>query len=641
MSDGNQPLVESRKRRSRFDVEETNPEPAAKRPSRFGETTPSTAPQVSVVQNAVSKPALSLEAIQKAKATLQKHKEIAAKLKNMPQLQAVAAAKKAAAALSASGPAGIGSQPTGSASSVQPALQKVMQLAGALSQKVGLAGGAVYDPLPPPPPLPTASSTAPQIRPAPLRLDSQGREVDAYGNVIEIKTNAVATLKVNITQQKIAKFNTMLEEEKEHEKGSTRSFFDERMGGGAPKPRERRRTFAFVEPGRLEQSAQRSRLRSKFGVDTARQMVLKERQEAEARRRMMQASQELAAAGAVAPGGDVDPNMIPLGPRVRGGGAAGLTPPPPTPATRLQAQVPDVEWWDKPLLKTASYEGVQDGVWEVNTQKINLYVEHPVLLYPDVEAPEPPPQPLKLTKKEHKKLRTQRRLQREKEKQEMIKQGLLDAPKPKVKISNLMRVMGMEATQDPTAIEKEVRAQMEERQAAHDDRNLARKLTVSERREKKLRKMFEDVTNPETVTAIYKVKDLSNKQLQWKVDVNAQENELTGVCVLLPGAEVGFSCVIVEGASKSQRRYAKLMLRRLDWNLGREEDVLNEEGNPPEPNCCVRVWQGAVKEPSFKRFKFETCRTIGAAQKLLSDAGVGHFWDIVVNAGWEGVSQIV
>lgn len=35
---------------------------------------------------------------------------------------------------------------------------------------------------------------------------------------------------------------------------------------------------------------------------------------------------------------------------------------------------------------------------------------------------------------------------REKEKQELIRQGLLEPPQPKVKISNLMRVLGAEAT---------------------------------------------------------------------------------------------------------------------------------------------------------------------------------------------------
>jgi hypothetical protein len=37
------------------------------------------------------------------------------------------------------------------------------------------------------------------------------------------------------------------------------------------------------------------------------------------------------------------------------------------------------------------------------------------------------------------------------------RQGLLEPPKPKVKISNLMRVLGEQAVLDPTAIEQEVR----------------------------------------------------------------------------------------------------------------------------------------------------------------------------------------
>lgn len=46
----------------------------------------------------------------------------------------------------------------------------------------------------------------------------------------------------------------------------------------------------------------------------------------------------------------------------------------------------------------------------------------------------------------HSLLSPQRRVAREKEKQELVRQGLLEPPKPKVKISNLMRVLGAEAT---------------------------------------------------------------------------------------------------------------------------------------------------------------------------------------------------
>lgn len=108
---------------------------------------------------------------------------------------------------------------------------------------------------------------------------------------------------------------------------------------------------------------------------------------------------------------------------------------------------------------------------------------------------------------ELKKLRTQRRLAREQEKQELIRQGLLEPPAPKVRISNLARVLGEEAAADPTAIEAEVRRQMEERAAAHADRNLARKLTPAEARDKKLKKLVGDAAaEPTTTVALYKVR---------------------------------------------------------------------------------------------------------------------------------------
>nr|GMC61673.1 protein RDM16-like isoform X2 [Ipomoea batatas] len=162
-------------------------------------------------------------------------------------------------------------------------------------------------------------------------------------------------------------------------------------------------------------------------------------------------------------------------------------------------------------------------------EMITIYVQHPRPIEPPAEPAPPPPQPLKLTKKEQKKLRTQRRLAREKDKQEMIRQGLLEPPKPKVKMSNLMKVLGSEATQDPTKLEMEIRSAAAEREQAHIDRNIARKLTPDERREKKERKLFDDPnTTLETIVSVYKINDLSHPQTRFKVDVNAQENRMTG-----------------------------------------------------------------------------------------------------------------
>lgn len=60
-------------------------------------------------------------------------------------------------------------------------------------------------------------------------------------------------------------------------------------------------------------------------------------------------------------------------------------------------------------------------LWPLWLWQVTLYVEHPVPIQPPAEAPAPAPQPLKLTKKELKKLRTQRRQAREKEKQDLIR----------------------------------------------------------------------------------------------------------------------------------------------------------------------------------------------------------------------------
>lgn len=263
-------------------------------------------------------------------------------------------------------------------------------------------------------------------------------------------------------------------------------------------------------------------------------------------------------------------------------------------------------------------------------EKITIYVEHPRPIEPPAEPAPPPPQPLKLTKKEQKKLRTQRRLAREKERQEMIRQGLLEPPKPKVKMSNLMKVLGSEATQDPTKLEMEIRSAAAEREQAHIDRNIARKLTPDERREKKERKLFDDPNiAPETIVSIYRVNDLSHPQTRFKVDVNAQENRMTGCAVI----SEGISVVVVEGGKKSIKRYGKLMLRRIDWAAAvKKEDDEDEDEDEDKPlNKCVLVWQGTVAKSSFHRFFVHECRTEAAARKVFADAGVPHYWDLAVN----------
>ena len=56
----------------------------------------------------------------------------------------------------------------------------------------------------------------------------------------------------------------------------------------------------------------------------------------------------------------------------------------------------------------------------------------------------------------------------------MIRAGLIEPPKPKIKLGNMMRVLGndqnSDAIQDPTKIEQRIREEMAERQQAHGEK---------------------------------------------------------------------------------------------------------------------------------------------------------------------------
>jgi hypothetical protein len=57
----------------------------------------------------------------------------------------------------------------------------------------------------------------------------------------------------------------------------------------------------------------------------------------------------------------------------------------------------------------------------------------------------------------------------------------------------------------------------------------ARKLTPAEKREKKMRKLFDDAsTSGETQVHVYRVESMANPKNKFRVDINAQENKLAG-----------------------------------------------------------------------------------------------------------------
>ncbi|CAH9097445.1 unnamed protein product [Cuscuta europaea] len=583
----------------------------------------------------------SLDALAKAKRALQMQKELAEKLKKIPSLNMGAGPTREPsphlgtmeshkASLSTSGRVGFsnsGILPTPrttapSSSNLQEEASinlppsglphitgltaqkyEAVKRAQELAAKMGFRQDPEFAPLINmfPGQLPAEVAVQPKPSKVPvLRLDALGREVDEQGNVVNMPKPS-STLKVNINKKKKDAFQ-ILKPELEVDPDQN-PHFDPNMGLNKTKIlRPKRSSFLFVEEGKWSKDAETIKLKSQFGEARAKELKAKQAQLAKAKAEP-----------------DINPNLIEVSQRV-------MT------HEKQKEPIPEVEWWDVPILQSGTYGDITGGSIsheKLKMEKITIYIEHPRPIEPPAEPAPPPPQPLKLTKKEQKKLRTQRRLAREKDKQEMIRQGLLEPPKPKVKMSNLMKVLGSEATQDPTKLEMEIRSAAAEREQAHIDRNIARKLTPDERREKKERKLFDDPNSLlETAVSVYKINNLSHPQTRFKVDVNAQENRLTGCLVISDGITV----VVVEGGKKSIKRYGKLMLRRIDWAAAvKTEEDGDDEDEEKAVNKCVLVWQGSVAKPNFHRFLVHEVRTEAAARKFFADAGVPHYWDLSVN----------
>lgn len=72
--------------------------------------------------------------------------------------------------------------------------------------------------------------------------------------------------------------------------------------------------------------------------------------------------------------------------------------------------------------------------------------------------------------------------------------------------------------------------------------------------------MAEDTSRQVTVAA-FMVKDLTDKKKQFKVDVTAQQYNLSGIVLLCTAAETATNLVVVEGGPIGIRKFSKLMQR--------------------------------------------------------------------------------
>uniref|UniRef100_UPI00358E9501 U4/U6 small nuclear ribonucleoprotein Prp3 isoform X2 n=1 Tax=Myxine glutinosa TaxID=7769 RepID=UPI00358E9501 len=426
-------------------------------------------------------------------------------------------------------------------------------------------------------------------RPTPLILDDQGRTVDAAGKAVEL-THRVPTLKANIHAARREQFKLQLKE-RPADDVETHAYYDARV---AVEPIQRpRRGFRFHDKGKFQKIAQRMRTKSQL-----------EKLQAEiaqaAKKTGIQSATKLAL---IAPKKEIK-----------------------------DEEIPDMEWWDSYILPANfdQHENVEGALKNgIEFYGITNLVEHPIQLAPEVEV-EKSTMGIYLTAKERKKLRRQTRREAQKEIQEKVRLGLIPPPEPKVRISNLMRVLGTEAVQDPTKVEAHVRAQMAKRQRLHEEANAARKLSSEQRREKKMKKLKED-TSAGVYIAVYRIADLTNPSKKFKIEANVNQLYLTGAVVLHKDVNV----VVVEGGQKAQKKFRRLMMHRIKWN---EETSTKSEGNTitgeesvRKRNKCVLVWEGTAKERSFKEIKFKQCPTESLAREHFRKHGVEHYWDLCLS----------
>ncbi|CAG5077489.1 Similar to PRPF3: U4/U6 small nuclear ribonucleoprotein Prp3 (Homo sapiens) [Cotesia congregata] len=396
-------------------------------------------------------------------------------------------------------------------------------------------------------------------KPTPLILDESGRTVDITGKEIQL-THVVPTLKANIRAKKREEFKAQLQDSKGPEEIQDTHFFDNRIG--VKVPTRGKRALKFHEPGKFQQIAERIRVKAQLEK-------LQNEISQIARKTGISSATKLAL----------------IAPKTEA----------------LNEDVPNVEWWDSVIL-ASGYPVKEDEQVQIKHSTITNLVEHPIQMRPPTESSRPVYMPVFLTKKERKKLRRQNRREAWKEEQEKIRLGLEPPPEPKLRISNLMRVLGTEAIQDPTKIEAHVRQQMAKRLKAHEDANAARRLTVDQRREKKARKLKEDTSN-----GVF-------------VEANAKQLYLTGCVMLFRDCNV----VVVEGGAKQLRKYRRVMMHRIKW----EEDIVKDTDGNDVPNKCVIVWEGSSTQRHFGEIKFKVCPIERMAREHFKKHQVEQYWDL-------------
>ena len=285
-----------------------------------------------------------------------------------------------------------------------------------------------------------------------------------------------------------------------------------------------------------------------------------------------------------------------------------------------------------------------------NYDLITDLIECPEILRASKFLKETISMPTFLTNAEKKKLKRQKKRSKQEEERDAIRLGLAEPPAPRLKVSNVMRVLGNSAIADPSAAEQRARLQQMQRKLKHDLTNAQRQLTPHQRKEKKRRKLQQlqnlnnsnssnnsnningngilNNNNSKIHVCVFRIGNYKSGRNSFKVNKTCEQFALTG-CVLIAN---NVKLIIVEGKEKGIKFFTRLVEKRIDWTLGIQNDVddsgnsgsnvkrSNNSTSKPMKNgkfdnsngggdnnsndlaFCEKIWNGVICKRNFQTF---------------------------------------
>ncbi|KAH8194786.1 hypothetical protein TruAng_011051 [Truncatella angustata] len=291
---------------------------------------------------------------------------------------------------------------------------------------------------------------------------------------------------------------------------------------------------------------------------------------------------------------------------------------------------PDVEWYDEGFVKDNDYD-------IIDLAEIHALVQHPVPIESD-STRQVAVKPMYLTAKEQKRVRRLRRAAVMTEERAKQRLGLLPPQPNKVTLNNMFKVLGDEAIMDPSAAEARVRREINERKDQHLTENEERKLTKEQKADKVAKNQEADISR-QVHLLVYKINNLSNGSIRWKLSKNAEQLGCTGVLVLCPK----FCLCICEAGPFGARKYRKLVEERLDFTQNtpdKHKETSHElkewlkateaDGSLKDlsSNAAHLVFAGEVKHQAFNKFSSRVCETEQEARSFLARVKMENFWNL-------------